>query len=212
MRFTRILVTTLLGLSAVSCVGGPGPRINLASASVVADFDSYTLRRIGLMPIGGLDPALSESREMATTLAGEFAAATGLEVLVLTPSDLSEVKDLQPHARGEFNMQTIIEVGKRHRLDGLLVATLTERNVYPPQRLGLQMDFVATETGMSLWFGNLAADASSKRTQLAVDGWTRSEFSDEHFDNGVVLISPKRFFRFACAQLVERFVTLPSRH
>ncbi len=212
MRSTHLLAAILFGLSAVSCIGGPGPRINLASASVVADFDSYTLRRIGLMPIGGLDPTLSESREMGTALAAEFAAATGLEVLVLTPSDLSEVKGLEPHARGEFNMHTIIEVGKRHRLDGLLVATLTERNVYPPQRIGLQMDFVATETGMSLWFGNLAADASSKRTQQAVHGWTHSQFAGEHFDDGVVLISPKRFFRFTCAQLVERFVTLPSKN
>jgi len=189
----------------VACAGTRGPRVNLASARVVSDFDSYTLRRIGLMPISGMDPTLAESRELATTLAAEFAAVTGMEVVVLSPSDLSEVKGLEPHTRGEFNMRTIIEVGKRHRLDALLVATLTERNVFPPQRIGLQMDFVATETGMSLWFGNLAADASTKLTQQAVYDWTHNHFSDEHFDDGVVLISPKRFFRFACAQLVERF-------
>ena len=212
MKLSHAIAAAMLCVVSVACAGTSSPRINLASASVVADFDSYTLRRVGLMPISGLDPTLSEAREMATTLAAEFAAVTGLEVLVLSPSDLSEVKDLRPHNRGEFNMRTIIEVGKRHRLDGLLVATMTERNVYPPQRIGLQMDFVSTETGISLWFGNLAADASSKRTQEAVYGWTHSQFADEHFDDGVVLISPKRFFRFACAQLVERFkVTAANR-
>ncbi|MBL4770102.1 MAG: hypothetical protein JKY61_02895 [Planctomycetes bacterium] len=210
MKYSHALAAAFLCVVSAACTSTSGPRINLASASVVADFDSYTLRRVGLMPISGLDPTLAESREMATTLAAEFAAVTGLEVLVLSPTDLSEVKDLQPHNRGEFNMRTVIDVGKRHRLDGLLVATLVERNVYPPQRIGLQMDFVSTETGMSLWFGNLAADASSRRTQQAVYGWTHSQFSDEHFDNGVVLISPKRFFRFACAQLVERFKVSPG--
>ncbi len=211
MKLLRTAAAILVCLSAASCIANSGPRINLASARVVADFDSYNLRRVGLMPINGLDPTLAESREMATTMAAEFAAVTGLEVLVLAPNDLSEVKELQPHNRGEFNMRTIIEVGKRHRLDGLLVATITERSVYPPQRIGLQMDFVATETGLSLWFGNLAVDASSKDTQKAVYGWTHSQFSGEHFDDGVVLISPKRFFRFACAQIVERFARLPSQ-
>jgi hypothetical protein len=210
MKFSSKVAVSMLCLLSAACASTDVPRVNLASARVVADFESYTLRRIGLMPINGLDPALADSREMATTLAAEFAAVTGLEVLVLTPADLSEVKSLEPHNRGAFNMRTIIEVGKRHRLDGLLVATLTERNVYTPQRLGLQMDFVATETGISLWFGNMSADASSKRTQQAVYDWAQNQFSDEHFDDGVVLISPKRFFRFACAQLVERFAEIPK--
>ncbi|MDF1839109.1 MAG: hypothetical protein P1V35_14675 [Planctomycetota bacterium] len=205
MKFASRVIASMLCLVVVACTTTQGPRVNLASARVVSDFDTYTLRRVGLMPINGMDPTLAESRELATMLAAEFAAVTGLEVLVLTPSDLSEVKEMNAHNRGEFNMRTIIEVGKRHRLDGLLVPTLTERNVFPPQRIGLQMDFVATETGMSLWFGNLAADASTKLTQQAVYDWTHNQFSDEHFDDGVVLISPKRFFRFACAQLVERF-------
>ncbi|MCA9002838.1 MAG: hypothetical protein KDB61_13020 [Planctomycetes bacterium] len=209
MKLRGLIVLSLLAPMVAGCVSQRRGQLNLASARVVADFDSYHLRRVGLMPINGLDRSMEDSPDMPNILAAEFAAATGLEVLVLDRSDLTEVKELKPHERGEFNLQTIIDVGKRHRLDGLLVATLTEHNVYPPQRIGMQMDFVSTETGISLWYGSLAVDACSTRTQNAVHYWTQGEFSDHHFDDGVVLISPLRFFRFACAQLVAHF-TVPA--
>ncbi|HPF13118.1 MAG: hypothetical protein H6830_09435 [Planctomycetes bacterium] len=196
----------IAGLAIMAgCQSQPKPAPVLGSARVVADFDSYTLRRIGLLPLEGVDPALAESRDMATTLAAEFAARTGLEVYVLSASEISEVPALEPHRQGRFDMRTVIGLGKRHRLDGLLVASVVEHKAYPPQRLALQVDLVSTETGMSLWFGQVQADASQGETQRAVEGWVTEANSTSDSNWQVVLISPKRFFRFACNQVFRQF-------
>ncbi|MEZ5973478.1 MAG: hypothetical protein R3F17_01425 [Planctomycetota bacterium] len=195
----------ILACLPAACATTAGPPPVLGSARVVSDIDSYSLRRIGLLPLEGMDPTLAESREMAMVLGAEFAARTGLEVLVMQPSDLTEVTHLEPHRLGRFEIATVIELGRRHRLDALLVPSLIERRGYPPQRLTLQVDLVSTETGMSLWFGQVQADAGEGRTQEAVEYWVESENGERGCDWQVVLLSPKRFYRFVCHQLLARF-------
>ena len=196
-----------LALLSTSCWSGGSPPPVLGSAQVVADFDSYSLRRVALLPLEGMDPSLAESRALATTLGSEFAERTGLEVLVLTDSEVSEVPTLSPHRDGGFDARTIIELGKRHRLDGLLVATIVERKAYPPQRIGLQVDLVSTETGLSLWYGRIQADAGDGQTKRAVQAWVQQSSESDDADWKVVLLSPRRFYRFACYEVLRQFAS-----
>ncbi len=207
----KTVAALLLGTFAMGCQTGPPTAPILGSARVVSDFDSYTLRRVGLVPLEGVDPSLAESRAMATTLAGEFATRSELEVLVLSPSEVSEVPSMRPHRDGHFDMQSVIELGRQHRLDALLVATLVERKAYAPQRIALQVDLVSTETGMSLWYGQVQADTSGERTKQAVKAWIAGTSGDENGDWRVVLLSPKRFYRFACFEVLRSFGQPASR-
>ncbi len=201
----RMALLAILSLGVSGCWSGGAPAPVLGSAQVVADFDSYALRRVALMPLEGIDPSLSESRALATTLGSEFAQRTGLEVLVLTHAEVSEVPSLAPHRKGGFDPRTIIELGKRHRLDALLVATMVERKAYPPQRIALQVDLVSTETGLSLWYGRVQADAGEGRTQRAVQAWAQQSAESLEADWKVVLLSPQRFYRFACYEVLRQF-------
>lgn len=205
MRRGSHLLAALVALSLSACWGGGSPPPVLGSAQVVADFDSYALRRVALLPLEGIDPSLAESRALATTLGSEFAQRTGLELLVLTHAEVSEVPIMSPHRKGGFDARTIIELGKRHRLDALLVATLVERKAYPPQRIALQVDLVSTETGLSLWYGRIQADAGEGRTQRAVQAWVQQSAESQEADWKVVLLSPQRFYRFACYEVLRQF-------
>jgi len=203
-----VLITGWLGFSA--CASSGASHVVLGSSRVVADFDTYTLRRVGLLPLEGIDPTLAESRALAMGLGSEFSARTGLEALVLTAAEVSEVPLMTPHRTGGFDARTIIELGKRHRLDALLVATLVDRKAYPPQRLSLQIDLVSTETGLSLWYGNIQADAGDARTKRAVQAWVEHASGDPDSDWKVVLLSPQRFYRFACYEILRQF-NVPQR-
>lgn len=175
----------------------------LAHARMVSDFGTYQVQRVGLLPPVG---AMSDMQrnDVQSACRAEFAASTALEIVRLTDADLDAISELEPHRRGNYSAGPILAMAKRYQLDGLLIPTVTDLQVHPPQRLGLTVDLISTETGQTIWTSSVHADAAQQSTIESVRDWAgghQGDVSDHTWE--VILLSPKRFCRFAAFQLAS---------
>jgi hypothetical protein len=201
---SRALALFWLSLGLAACASTPQSVPPLASARVVGDFDSYTLQRVGIVPVSGGDLPNNEALELQAALLAEFSAGTDFELVALAGEDLAETPPLEPYRRGWYSPRTILTLARRHRLDGLLIATVTDRQVYHPQRLGLQVDLVSAETGQTLWYSALHIDAAESRVRDSMGVWARETLGDvSEASWESMLMSPRRFARFAAHQVAS---------
>lgn len=176
----------------------------LARARSAPDYGTYRLHRVGLLPFEG-----ELEGEHAGTLQGAFllelARQAPFELVRLSPADLAEVQSSEPYRRGTYQPRTLLELAERFRLDGILIGTVTQASVYPPQVLGLELDLVSCETGMVLWNSGLHVDASDARVRRHLESFERSQETADTWQGGVqlTLISPSRFARFAAHEIAK---------
>jgi len=198
MRPAALLVLLLAAACAGPRRGGP-----LASARVAPDFATYALRRVGLVPFQGEELAPEQAHALQSAFYSEFSARAGFEVVVLDAADLAEVPKSEGYRLGEYEPRTIIAVARRYRLDAVLVGTVTDLRVFAPQRLGLEVDLVASETGLAIWAASVYLDAAQGRTREGLERWSRKELGAEGDDWRVGLLSPSRFVGFAAYEMAR---------
>lgn len=176
----------------------------LAEARIVSDFDTYTLRRIGLLPFAGDGLARGRSEELQAAFFAEISAATPFEVVPLEPRDLDEIQISEPYRRGAYEPRMIIGLSRRFNLDAILIGTVTDQQHFPPQRLGIQVDMVAAETGLVIWSASLQLDAAKRRVRDSLRVWSQLDQGDLDGEGWeLALISPRRFGRFAAWQVAR---------
>jgi hypothetical protein len=190
-------------LVLTSCSSLPTQEVPLlATGRITSDFASYSIRRVGLLPIrtDGEDGAVDGDLEQS--FHAELVAATGYEVIKLSQHDLLECDALQPYRRGSYSAETLLELRRRFLLDAVAVGVVSNRRVVPPQRLGAQFDLISCETGATLWSSRILLDAADVKTRDALVIW-----SEDHTDTidgaELVLLSPRRFARFAAWQVMQ---------
>lgn len=194
----------LAALVLAAACASPKAVAPLASARMVSDFGSYELRRIGLMPPVGTRLTEQQQDDIQAACLAEFSAGSAIEIVRLTALDLEAIPSLEPHRKGTYSGRTVLAVASRYRLDGLLIPTVTDLQVHPPQRLGLSMDLVSAETGQALWTSSVQLDAAQERTRDSIEDWAtthQGDVSDHTWE--VTLLSPKRFARFAAYHLAS---------
>jgi len=170
----------------------------------VNDFETYHIRRVGLLlaPEEHMTPEHTE--QLKAAFFAEFSASTPYEIVPLTVYDLEEIPRSEPYRRGWYKAQTVIDITRRYNLDGMLVGTITDQQFFPPQRLGVQFDLVAAETGLVIWSSNLQLDAGQKDVRETMHHWATKELGGVASDDWrLTLISPRRFARFAAYQIAQ---------
>jgi hypothetical protein len=178
----------------------------LAVAKLAPDFETYTLRRIGLMPIppSGLE-SVEQRRlldDFTASVRAEFAAATPYEWIALSEFDTAEVPASDPMRTGNYQAATLITLARRYSLDGLLFVSLIDQHPYPPQRLSAAVELVAADTGQVIWNSAVQLDATDGRVQRGLEAYYGS-LGDATTDWHVALLSPRRFADFAAWQLAQ---------
>jgi len=195
-----LAVLTVLGL--VGCAGPASrPPIPIGTARAAADFESYDLRRVGVMPPqgDGLDPDFVLA--LRDSLAGAFSAETSYELLPLGAAELESVGTLDPVRTGKTRPETILEVARRTGLDGLLTARVVDLRPYEPVRLGIEVDLIAVETGLVIWSSQVRVDTGDAYTLEAIAAWQGSTRAGGEAERAVDLLSPRRLGEFAAAQV-----------
>jgi len=184
------------GLASCSSLAGQAPL--LATARVAVDFDSYALRRVGLLPVRGADIAPEQADVLQAAFFAEFSRNTLFEVVPLSAADLEEVPGSEPYRRGWYDPRTILGVSRRYTLDAVLVGTVTDYQFFTPQRLSVHFDLVAAESGAAIWSSSLHLDAANERVSDAL-----AAYAGEHDGQGwdVALLSPRLFAQFAASQV-----------
>lgn len=179
------------------------PQAQLASFRRASDFDTYHLGRVGILPVAGQGLSDDDSVQLQEILYTEFASSTQMEIVMLNAMDLAEITLNEPHMKGIYTPDAVIGISKRFRLDGMLVATAIHRQVFPPQRLSLQVDMVSSETGMAIWNGgvNLLGDNTEVVNGLEAFYGNGKPVSDDSWT--VSLLSPSQFARFAASQIAQ---------
>jgi hypothetical protein len=174
----------------------------LATGKITSDFASYSIRRVGLLPIHADADERAGDDSLEQAFQAELVASTGYEVISLSQHDFLEFEALEPFRRGSYSAATLLELRRRFMLDAVAVGVVSNRRVVPPQRLGVQLDLISCETGATLWSSRVLLDAADAETREALDIW--SEQHTESIDGAeLVLLSPRRFARFAAWQVMQ---------
>lgn len=188
-----------------SCVFSPAEVPLMGAARVTSDFETYQVRRVGLVPFGAVDKEVLAAHEVGAleiTFHAEFAAGTDYDIVPLRGVDLMGVIPPDPFRAGWYSPEAVLTLRDRYRLDALLVGTITSRRIVPPQVLGMQLDLVSCETGATIWSSDLILDASRDATREAIDIWARRELGEPD-GAPMTLLSPKKFAHFAAFQMAR---------
>lgn len=190
---------------AAGCVTADG-LTPLATTHSAPDLETYELRRVALLPFAGEELDASHAASLQGAFQLELGRAAPYELIRLTPEDMIEVKSSEPYRRGSYHPRTLLELARRYRVDAVLIGTVTQLDVYPPQVLALELVLVSCETGMVLWDSSLHVDASDSLVREHLDWYQRSQSTSENWEDGVklTLISPTHFARFAASEVAKR--------
>jgi hypothetical protein len=194
-----------------ACQTVEGEVESLATSHASADFHTYRLRRVGLFAFHGEDVTFEDGRDLQSSFFSEISGIVPFEVVPLDVGDIAEIPISDPFRTGAYKPRTVIEVARRFRLDGAFVGTVTDRQQFSPQRLGLQVDLVAAETGLVIWSGSVHLDAAQERVRENVRLWAEGGQGDiAEIDWKLSLLSPRRFAHFAAYQLARQLRSEPS--
>ena len=197
MRYaTRWIVLALLAL--VGCRSTPASIEQLASAELAADFDTYQVRRVGLLPFAGEPLEREYADVIQQAFHAELVRATPYELVRLEPRDLDEVPTSETHRRGGYDPRTIVDLSRRYRLDGVLIGTVTDSQYFPPLRLGVILELISSETGATLWTSNVHLDATDPKARRGLESFQKARGDSLGAERWqLTLLSPRLFARFA---------------
>ncbi len=193
-----------LGACLASCLAGRRLEMpTLANAVVSSDFESYTIRRVGLLPFTGRGTGRGvppeEGLRLQHAFHTELGQSTPFEIVLLDGRDLAELEASEPYRRGWYSPKTIIGLAQRYSLDAILFGTVAQERFYPPQLLSLQVDMVSSETGLVIWSSSVDVDANDQRVLDGLRIYYGNEEDEEAWR--MALLSPERFARFAAFQV-----------
>jgi len=202
------LTTLALCCALAACTAAPTRQDAelFATARVVTDFESYSLHRVGLLPLLNQGLRAEQSEQIQAGFLSEFTRSTPFEVVSLSSEDLAEIPGSDPYRRGWYDPRTIIALSRRYQLDAVFIGTLADTQFFAPQRLAVQVDLVACETGAAVWSGAVHLDASDSRVRESLMTWGEDSSTEEHRGSepsDLALLSPRRFARFAAWQLAQ---------
>ena len=175
----------------------------LASSKAAADFRSYHLGRVGLLPVSGMELTPAEAVELQELCYSEFSERTGFELVLLTQADLAEVVASEPYLRGVYRPETVLDISRRFLLDGMLVPSVSHRQNYPPQKLNMHVDLVASETGMTIWSSSVALQADRPDVVKGVEAFYGNGLPMSDDSWATALLSPSQFARFGIWQMAR---------
>lgn len=199
----------ILGLVLGGLAGCKGPRTApiLATGQLAADFKTYPLRRIGLLPVqprpgNPSAPQAEQIQDWTQAAFAQFSRATPYEILPLEPADLGELDLGQPLRAGSYRLEALAELARRNALDGLLWVHVTGQRIYPPLGLDLSAELVALESGQVIWTASVHLDANDPAVIQGLEAYYRQESTSGEVWS-VALLSPQRFANFGLWQIAQ---------
>jgi hypothetical protein len=188
------------GLFLVACTTVRKSVTPIGTASKVDDFDTYQMRRIGLLPPegDGIDPDFL--RVLRDAMASELTAGTRYEIVPLGEADMEAIERLAPEHTGRIRPAPVLALAHRASLDGVITTRVLELRSYAPVRLVIGIDLIAVETGLVTWSGSIRVDTSDRDTRAAIESWHEAMREAGDTERALDLMSPTRIAEFAAVQ------------
>lgn len=203
----RARLAAVLVLALGGCASTPKLEARLVHARVTADYATYRVERIGLLPFQGEVADEEQQRALQAAFARSLSRHAAFEVVVLSSADLEEVPASEPLRRGWVQPATVIALGRRYALDGLLCGTIAESQSFTPLKLSIQVDLVAGETGLPIWSAATSLDGGEERVRSALQAWHEGQRNQATGGESweLALVSPRRFAEFAVEEIARSF-------
>ncbi|MBL8861951.1 MAG: hypothetical protein JNK02_08050 [Planctomycetes bacterium] len=203
MKLSALIMAYLTVLVAGCASTDTWSSVPLGTARAAADFRTYDLRRVGVLPPSGESLPPEFVAALRDALAAAFAAETPYEIVPLGLSELESIGPVEPFRTGRTQPEPILALARRAGLDGILVPRVTELRSYEPVQLGLEVELVAVETGFSIWSARVRTDAADRRTIEAVQAWQIGARMGGPTERAVDLMSPRRMGEFAAWEVAR---------
>jgi hypothetical protein len=153
-----------------------------------------------------VDQARPEAlRELQDDLLGFLGQGTPYEGVEISERELGEIELGEPLRDGVLEVETLLALARRFKVDAVLYTAVTRERIYSPLALGLQAELVAVDTGQVVWAADVQLDAADEPVREAVRLYYRRRHGETEGGGGweVSLIAPRRFARFGAWQLVQ---------
>ncbi len=202
----RRIAVALVGASCAACaMVHREPPPELARTRYVSDYSTYSLRRVGLLPLIGLQGDPRRQTEFAQAFLFEFARSAPYELVALDGAQVAEVDPSRPHERGAYSARTVLELAQRFRLDALLVGEVTQLEMYSPQLLAVQLELISAETGLAIWASSVHIDGGDRALEPNLEHFRRMQRDEAQgsADLQITLLSPARLARFAAFEIAR---------
>jgi len=196
------LLAVLVSIGVAGCgVTGTKAMLPIGTARATADFASYDLRRVGVLPPRGevLEPELAIA--LRDALAAAFVAETSYEIVPLGEREMESIERLDPARTGRIPPEAILEIARRAGLDAVFATRVVDLRPYEPVRLGIEVDLITVETGLVTWSAQVRVDTGDSRTLDVIETWQLSTRAGGESERAVDILSPRRLAEFAAAQV-----------
>jgi len=192
----------VLCTSACQMVRAPQPKpIN----SYWADArDVACVRRIMFLPIEPVPGVNAPLDRLRAAVLDELGKVQRFEIVPL-PDNTDEDETIYRAAlHGGQPLDALVTLGKRYRVDAVVLGTVTSYRAYPPAHLGLRLQMLSLHSGRPVWAAEGLYDAAEEATLDDVRHYARSYLGPEASMHGyeINLISPTRFAAFVAHRLV----------
>ncbi len=201
----RALLVGLLALGGCSSL--VQQRIeHFATGRVASDFDSYSIHRVGLLPIIGRSMDQAHAELLQSAFFVELSKQSTFDIVPLSERDLEEIDHTESYVRGVYEPKMVIDLARRFHFDAIFVGTVVDYQFYTPQSISVELELVAAETGAAIWASEVHLDASAPRVRKSLEAFYQEGGAGET-ENGdgwrLALISPRLFSQFAAWQVAR---------
>ncbi len=199
-RVALSVAASMLALCACSSTGTKA-MVPIGTARASADFASYDVHRVGVLPPRGDDVSDDLAEALRDAMRAAFASETSYELIPIGASELESISAPDSTRTGRTDPHTVLEVARRAGLDAILATRVVDFRAYEPVRLGLEVDLIAVETGLVTWSSQVRVDVGDQATLEAIRSWQESRRVGGANERAIDLLSPRRIAEFAAAQV-----------
>jgi hypothetical protein len=167
--------------------------------------DVRTVRRVLVLPLRVGDGIQVDEQMVRAALNRELNLIQRFQIEALPSGEDEAIAINAAFSHGNVSIPALVNLAKRYRLDGVLVARLTSYRPYQPQHIGLEARLFSLHTGSWIWIADATFDAKSAVCIADLNHYAKSVLRDSDVtgDSARLLhLSPQKFASYACNRLV----------
>jgi hypothetical protein len=193
-----------LAVLAGACQFPQPPEAKPVNAFFADPRDRDRVHRVMFLPLVPAPGVNAPADALRAAVLDELAKIQRFELVPLP--EHNDEDDAIYHAvlQGEQPLSALVSLGRRYRIDGVVLGTITSYRAYPPAHLGLRLELVSLHSGRAVWAAEGHYDAAEEATSADVQHFARSYLAKEASMHGweINVISPTRFASFVAHRLV----------
>lgn len=166
--------------------------------------DVDSVKRIMFLPLAAAPRINAPTDRLRAAVLDELSKIQRFEIVPLPESTDEDEAIYRATLHGERSLEALVALGKRYKVDAVVLGTITSYRAYPPAHLGLRLQMLSLHSGKPVWAAEGLYDAAEEATLGDVQHYARSYLGQEASMHGweINLISPTRFASFVAHRLV----------